>query len=147
MNIRRTALALLARREHARRELAEKLARRFAPAEIATVLDELIKNGMLSDLRFCREYLRQTGDKFGRPALRQKLQCRGVCEEDIDTVLAEITADECARAISALSAKYGSAALTEIKSRARAERFLSARGFEEEDVSQALAMHQRQAQQ
>lgn len=145
MNVRRAALSLLAKREHSRRELAEKLARRFAPDSVSALLDELTKNDLLSDLRFARAFVRDTGGKFGRAMLRQKLQLRGVSEDDINSALEEIAEDECARALSALSAKYGGAPLTEEKSRARAGRFLCARGFAEDDVARALALHNRRS--
>ncbi|MGI9296668.1 MAG: regulatory protein RecX [Gammaproteobacteria bacterium] len=143
MNLRRAALSLLARREHSRRELAEKLARRFDADSIAALLDELTKNDLLSDSRFARAFVRGTGGKFGRAMLRQKLYLRGVSEDVVAAALAEIAEDECARAAAALSAKYGGAILTEEKSRARAGRFLCARGFAEDDVARALAMHNR----
>ena len=145
MNVRRAALSLLARREHARCELAEKLARRFDADSIAAALDELAQNGMLCDLRFARAYLRETGNKFGREKLREKLLSRGVSEGDIAAALSEIGGDECQRAAAALSAKYGGAKLAEEKSRARAARFLGARGFAEEDAERALAMHNARA--
>lgn len=141
----RAAMALLAKREYARRELAEKLARRFDSDAVRAALDDLSARGWLSDLRFARAYLRQTAAKFGQEKLRENLRLRGVGEDDIAAALSDLPPDDRARAAEALSAKYGNAILADDKARARGERFLRGRGFSEEDAAQAMAMHQRRA--
>ncbi|MGI9305898.1 MAG: regulatory protein RecX [Gammaproteobacteria bacterium] len=137
------AIALLARREHARGELAAKLARRFPETEITAALDSLAQSGMQSDLRFARAYLELAGKKFGREKLRQTLRARGVADADADAAMDEINEDECARAAAVLTAKYGDTALREEKSCARALRFLETRGFMREDAETALARQNR----
>ena len=134
------AMSLLARREHSRRELAEKLSRRFGAAAVLAALKSLEQSGMLSDLRYARAYLREAGRKFGREKLRQNLQSRGVHSADIDSAMkAEISGGECARAAAVLAAKYGGAVLAEGKPQARALRFLHSRGFLAEDAECAVA--------
>lgn len=142
----RAALALLAKREHARGELAQKLSRRFDSDSVRAALDDLTARGWLSDLRFARAYLRQTGGKFGREKLRENLAKRGVGDADIAAALAEIPEDEIARAAAVLATKYRGAKIpADEKARARAARFLQGRGFGEEDAAAAVEMHNRRA--
>ncbi len=134
------AMALLARREHSRGELAQKLARRFGEGEIGAALNFLEKSGMLSDLRFARAYLQMAGKKFGREKLRENLQNRGVSSADIVSAMeAELTETEIARALAVLAAKTGAAALAAGKPQARALQFLLSRGFLQEDAETAVA--------
>lgn len=134
------ALALLARREHSRRELGEKLVRRFGEKASAAALDFLETSGMLSDLRFAQAYLQTAGKKFGREKLRQNLESRGVSAEVLEKALeAEITETETVRAVVVLTAKYGNSVLAAGKPQARAMRFLESRGFLLEDAEAAVA--------
>ena len=56
--VRRVAMDLLARREHGRVELARKLRRRGASAElIEAALDRLCEEGLLSDARFLEAFV------------------------------------------------------------------------------------------
>ena len=56
--IRRTALDLLARREHSRLEMLRKLKLRGASADqCEAVIEQLQEDGLLSDERFCEAYV------------------------------------------------------------------------------------------
>ena len=56
--IRRSAMDLLARREHSYSELLRKLRQRGAATDAAEIeLDRLVEDGLLSDARFCEAYL------------------------------------------------------------------------------------------
>ena len=72
------AVALLARREHSRVELARKLMRRLDEgqdrADVDAVLDELQRRDLLSEERFAAAVVRARASRYGDARLRQDLQ-------------------------------------------------------------------------
>src|SRR5690625_5646608 len=68
------AVALLARREHSRHDLARKM-RRYTEDEdeITQVLDTLEDQGLLSDHRFAEVFVRSRKERFGRQRLYHEL--------------------------------------------------------------------------
>jgi len=94
------AMGLLARREHATVELRRKLARRFEPEEIESVLIQLTEEDYLDDRRFAREYLRQllNTQPQGARLLRVKLLKRGLDSDLVEESLNELELDEAALA-------------------------------------------------
>lgn len=87
------ALSLLARREHSRKQLADKLSQReFSGSVVEAALNELEREGSLSDRRFAEEWvearLRRTPNGVGwlRAALQQRGVSRDVAEPAIRRV-------------------------------------------------------------
>ena len=68
-NVLQRAIALLARREHSRIELARKLERRLEEGQdrgdIDAVLDELERRKLLSETRFAASVLRARSGRYG----------------------------------------------------------------------------------
>ena len=135
--LRRRAIACLARREHSRAELAQKLAARFEAdsGEIDTVLDELVAQGLQSDQRFAESWVRSKAARFGSARLRHDLLAKGVAAELVEAVLAEAISgeeskegDEAARARALWQHRFGQPA-TDVRERAKQARFLQGRGF------------------
>ena len=135
--LRRRAIACLARREHSRAELAQKLAARFEAdsSEIDTVLDELVAQGLQSDQRFAESWVRSKAARFGSARLRHDLLAKGVAAELVEAVLAEAISgeeskegDEAARARALWQHRFGQPA-TDVRERAKQARFLQGRGF------------------
>lgn len=142
MTALRVALSLLAKREYARAELAQKLSGRFSPEQVQLALDELQQRGMQSDIRYARAYLRTAGVKFGRAKLIQTLQSKGVSEVDIETAMSdEVKEDEPTRIRKILKTKYPTLKKN-AKAQTQAARFLQSRGFGEEDIARVLDIHQ-----
>src|SRR5829696_5958847 len=79
------AIALLARRDHSRAELSRKLMRYAMdadnPAEIARVLDDLNRKGLLSDQRFAAGFARIRAQRFGDARIRHDLRRVGVTDD------------------------------------------------------------------
>jgi regulatory protein len=135
--LRRRALALLARREHSRAELAAKLARYAASqAALARLLDELERCGALSDARYAETRARALARRYGTERIRRELRAKGV-----DEALARHAAagDEFERARAILARRYRTPAAT-LAERARRARFLRSRGFSFETVRRLLAL-------
>ncbi len=85
------AIALLARREHARRELKAKLhLRGFSTVAIEGALDELEAEGLLSEIRYVKAYVHSRIERgYGPRRIHLELRQRKVDEKEIQRVLAE----------------------------------------------------------
>ena len=133
-------LAALARREYSRAELAAKLD--GCPADdIAAVLDTLAARGWQSDARFAASYLR--GHRgYGRLKMRHELEQRGIRGELLRDTLD--SADWVAAARDVYQKKYSAPATTP-QERAKRQRFMAQRGFNYEEIQQAMTATQDEA--
>ena len=87
----------LAGRARSRRELADKLAARKVPTEVATrLLDRFEEVGLVDDEAFSRSWVeaRQSGKGLGRRALAQELRRKGVADETAREVLDELDPED-----------------------------------------------------
>src|SRR6218665_4142189 len=89
--VRRTAMDLLARREHGRVELTRKLRQRGAPPElIEPALDRLAEEGLLSEARYLESFISyRARSGYGPARIREELGQRGLARGDIDQALRE----------------------------------------------------------
>jgi len=134
--LRQRAIALLARREHSRAELARKLAAHGTPEEIETVLSQLEDQGLLSDARAAAALVRAQGARFGAARLRQNLRQRGIGSELAEAQVAE-AGDELERARGVWAKKFGELP-ADAREWARQARFLQGRGFSAEVIRKVL---------
>lgn len=135
--LRERALRLLARREHARVELARKLAPHAESAEqLETLLDELTARRLLSDERYVEMRLNARSARFGNARLAHELRTQGVADELVSEALAS-AADELTRARQVWQRKFGEAP-ADAGERARQMRFLMSRGFSGETIRRVL---------
>jgi regulatory protein len=137
-NLRQKAVALLARREHTRAELARKLAPHGTADEIETVIANLQSANLQSDARFAEAYLRSQSRRLGPARLRQTLKQKGV---DADTVSMQMDAanlpDELQQARDVWARKFGNAP-ADVKEWGKQARFLQARGFSSDVIRRLL---------
>lgn len=139
------AVALLARREHSRAELARKLSRRLDagqdPAEVDAVLDELARRGLLSESRFAASLVRTRSPRVGDARLRQELKTRGVSAEAAAEAFEALRraegGSEFERARIVWARRFGVLPQS-TDERARQSRFLLARGFSPELIRKLL---------
>ena len=138
----RTALGLLARREHARSELLRKLSQRGYAAEVAgEVVASLTERGLVSEERFAESFVGARARRGQGPVrLRAELAQRGVDEAIISAALTAPDLDWSALADQARRKKFGAAPPADLRERARQARFLEHRGFAADDIRAALAM-------
>ena len=89
--IRDKSTQLLARREHAKTELARKLARSgFSDEDISTELESLSRDDLQSDERFAESYVRaRKMAGFGPRRIAVELRSRGVSDALIETYINE----------------------------------------------------------
>ena len=129
--IRRSAMDLLARREHSRRELRDKLKRRFADlALIDRELDRLAQEQLQSDERFAASFLRQRVARGHGPLrIRQEARQKGISDKEISAALETEQPDWNDHAQAAYERKFGALPPGDLKEKARRSRFMQYRGF------------------
>ncbi len=136
------AIALLARREHSRIELARKLERRLEDGQdrgdIEAVLDELERRKLLSEERFAASVLHARSARYGEMRLARDLQVRGVPADVARSALDAIRGSELERARAQWSRRFKSLPAS-LEERARQVRFLEARGFSSSVIRRVLA--------
>lgn len=129
---------LLARREHSRRELGDKLAAKaFDPDMIREVLDELEREGLLSAGRFAESFVASRAARGQGPVrIARELAERGV--ESTRDWLDDARHDWNRLAREARRKKFGAALPSDYKEKARQARFLEYRGFSQDQIRRAL---------
>lgn len=137
---RRQAMDLLARREHARAELAAKLKKRDHDAEtVEVVLDTLTDDGLLSDARYARAVVAaKSGRGIGPVRIRAELAALDVPDADIERAIDEADVDWPALAESARIKRFGTALPEDFPARAKQMRFLQRRGFDADQLKAAF---------
>jgi regulatory protein len=138
---RKKAMDYLARREHGRGELLDKLLRAgFDPEAADEAITGLIDDGLQSDGRFAEAFVRSRISQGKGPAvIRADLRQRGVAGSLIDTALEEADEDWYALARDVRLKKFGSGTPIEFKEKARQMRFLQSRGFEPDQIQAAVS--------
>ncbi len=126
------ALAMLARREHSRRELRTRLARDDYPDdEIDKALIDLVESNYQSDRRFAEMLVRsRIRQGYGPQRLRAELRTHDISDATIGELLVQAEADWLARARGQLQRRYGDAAPRDFRERAKRMQFLVRRGFD-----------------
>lgn len=142
-SLRRSAMDFLARREHSRVELVDKLLRKYPEqhALLGPVLDQLELDGLLSDERFTEAYIRYRRNRgFGPLLIRQELRSKGVNANLLEAHLALDDArwQESLLALVQRKSRGGPALSTDAKARQKLFRFCLSRGFSAEQIARAL---------
>lgn len=137
-DLRARALALLARREHTRVELARKLqAAGFDAGDVQPLLDEFEAKNWLSDRRFAESWVADHRAKSGSVKLAHELRQHGVPEAVIEEVLEENRDSELERARQVWLKKFGTLP-ADATEKARQTRFLLGRGFQLDTIQRTL---------
>lgn len=135
------AMDLLARREHSRRELIEKLkVRGFEGEEVEAYLGRLAERGLQSDQRFAESFIRQRSQNgYGPVRVRQELRQKGIEDSAISLHFESMGIDWYKVAVMAWRKKYNQAPGSDMKLRAKQTRFLQYRGFDFDMINYALS--------
>ena len=138
------AIGLLARREHSRKELLDKLGRRCDGVDLDDVLDQLADAGYQSDQRFTEGFIRmRVGQGQGLIKIRFELQRKGVASDVIAAALEAADIDWFELALDMYQRKYRTGLeASDFKERARRMRFMAQRGFNSEQINYALSAGQ-----
>jgi regulatory protein len=133
---------MLARREHSRYELQQKLTARFPdfPLEdvILPVLDRLATEKLQSDERFVEAFVRYRSSRgVGPLRISAELYPKKIADSLLKSALAG-AGDWDAICLDVLRKKYGDTAGVSLKERMKISRFLQQRGFTADQIRQAL---------
>lgn len=142
-SLRRSAMDYLARREHSRTELFDKLLRKYPEQEtlLSPVLDQLELDGLLSDERFTEAYIRYRRNRgFGPLLIRQELRGKGVSNGLLEIHLdsADSAWRESLLALVQRKSRGGEGFERDAKARQKLFRFCLSRGFSAEQIGRAL---------
>ena len=144
--LRKKAMDLLSRREHASAELHKKLQvyarkKEFTDAElISGVIEDLQSEGLLSDERFTEAFVRyRKNNGYGPMRIQSELRERGVNEKIQATYLDFADPHWREQVMQVRCKRFGADLPGDYKERARQARFLQYRGFTTDQIKQALA--------
>ncbi len=137
--VRRTAMDLLARREHGRVELSRKLRQRGATPElIDAALDRLTEEGLLSESRYLESFVSyRARSGYGPVRIREELSQRGLARADIEQALRECGVDWREQMEEVWRRKFGEQP-NDARERAQQGRFLAYRGYAMDMISKLL---------
>ena len=132
----------LARREHARAELVDKLTKAgFEPTAADAAIDGLAADGLQSDQRFAEAFVQSRVNQGKGPVrIRAELKGRGLASAAIDVALEDAEADWYALAREVRLKKFGDAAPRDFNQKAKQMRFLQYRGFEQDHIQAAVSV-------
>ncbi|OOV98578.1 recombination regulator RecX [Pseudomonas sp. MF4836] len=139
--VRRTAMDLLARREHGRVELTRKLRQRGAsPEMIEEALDRLTEDGLLSEARYLESFVSyRARSGYGPLRIREELSQRGLQRGDIELALRESGIDWQEQLQDVWRRKFSGHLPIDARERAKQGRFLSYRGYSMELINRLFS--------
>lgn len=140
-DIKESALNLLAKREHSKQELMQKLQYRFKEAadDINSVIEQLIQENQQSDKRFAASFLRnRLAKRHGKNRIIRELKQKGVAPDDIEWALStEPDVDWFVLAKELKEIKFGISPAIEYKDKAKQFRYLQYKGFSFDEINYA----------
>lgn len=137
--VKNAALRLLARREHSRKELRQKLARRGEISVIDAVLDQLEDNGYLSDQRFTESFVRmRVAQGHGLVRISFDLKQKGIDPALLEQALKCEPVDWCAHAADVCARKFNRTVTADYKVQAKQLRYMTQRGFSMDEARHAV---------
>lgn len=138
---RKKAMDYLARREHGRTELLNKLTKFGFESKVADeAVAQLVDDGLQSDERFAEAFVRsRIGQGKGPSRIRAELREHGLSDGLIDVALSDAEQDWFELAIDVRLKKFGGDAPADFKDKARQMRFLQSRGFDSDQIQAAVS--------
>ncbi|MFQ5938082.1 MAG: regulatory protein RecX [Acidiferrobacterales bacterium] len=135
------ALDMLARREHSRRELRDKLVKKGCSENLAAdVVQDLEARRLLSDGRFAEALVQARQQKgYGPLRIRKEMQEKGVDGELIEQCI-DVTDSRWVEVLRQVRhKKFGDKLPRSYQERARQARFLQYRGFTYDQIQSVLS--------
>jgi regulatory protein len=138
LSLRVRAMRYLARREHSRVELQQKLQPHVQEGEnLDAVLDELEKRNWLSDARATTQWVDAKRGRFGTQRIAHELRQKGIPENLISDALPQLKETELDAAREVWQRKFG-VSPHDAKEKAKQVRFLQSRGFSMDVIFKVL---------
>jgi len=138
-----TAIDLLSRREHAVKELVQKLAQRdYAREAIDEVIEFLIENNYLCERRYTESLMRKRINKgYGRHYIYQELKQNGIERYLAIEVAENLEIDWYDLAQRTYYKRFGTTKIKDQKEKAKRIRFLQYRGFSSEEIMSTIEIN------
>jgi len=135
-----SAIRLLSRREHSVNELTQKLlVKQFEADEVAQIVEYLVQNNYLSNIRFTESVIRnKVARGYGWQFIKQELKQKGIASDVYLPVLEEQTIDWYLQASLAYNKRFGTNEIKDQKDKAKRLRFLQYRGYSVDECLAAL---------
>ena len=136
-DVRRAAMDLLARREHGRKELFQKLKKRFSavPDLIEEEIEKLKEEGLQSDSRLAEAFIRAIFNRGQGPVkIKAELRGKGVDENIISAAFESDGIDWFQHISDVAGRRFGDTPPADAKERAKRGRFLLQRGFTSDHI-------------
>lgn len=138
---RKKAMDYLARREHGRAELIDKLARFGFDADVTDdAVAALVEDNLQSDERYVEAFVTSRISQGKGPVrIRAELRERGIPAGIVDRGLENAGQDWCELARSVREKKFGRELPGNYTEKARQMRFLQSRGFDSDHIQSAVS--------
>jgi regulatory protein len=138
-SLRAQALALLARREYSRHELARRLLQYTEDAdEIPPLLDDFERRGWLSEQRVVEQVVASRRRRFGAQRITQELREKGLSEDAIAGARESLKDGDLETAREIWRKKFPNPP-ADARDKARQMRFLQGRGFSLDTIRKVIA--------
>ena len=138
--VREKALRLLARREHSRYELEQKLQGYHEHMDLDGLLDQLQSLGLQSDYRYFELLVRSKSNAgYGLKRIQQWAFLQGLSNDLLDDVLLQQNIDWFAVALQQKRKHFGVALAGDSISRSKQLKYLYNRGFSQDQISYAIS--------
>lgn len=134
--VKKRTLYLLEKMDRTESQLREKLAHSEYPQEcIDDAIAYVYKFHYLDDLRYARNYIRYSQEKYSRQQLKQKLMAKGVRREDIETALdEEYSGDEAEQIRKLLQKRHYAGESSQTAEFRKTYQYILRRGFKSNDI-------------
>lgn len=138
---RKKAMDYLARREHGRAELINKLSKfGFEAATADDAVADLVADNLQSDQRFVEAFVASRINQGKGPVkIRADLREREIAAGIVDIALQDADQDWYASACAVRQKKFGLDYPTDFNEKARQMRFLQSRGFDSDQIQAAVS--------
>ena len=129
------ALDIISRREHSKKEVRDKLLKKFDDLNvIEDVIEKLIKNSLLNDSRYAEMYTRARKRKgFGPKRIGYELNSRGV-SETLSSIAIKEEGGWLEEAENAFNKKFKDGISLDFKTKLKQKSFLQNRGFSFKEI-------------
>ena len=138
---RKKAMDYLARREHGRSELIDKLTRFGFDGEVADdAVAQLVADNLQSDTRYTEAFITSRIHQGKGPVkIRAELRERGIAGSTVDLGLEAAEQDWYQAACEVREKKFGAQLPADFSEKARQMRFLQSRGFDTDQIQSAVS--------
>ncbi|MFT6387654.1 MAG: regulatory protein [Cellvibrionaceae bacterium] len=138
--IKRSALNYLARRDHSRLELYQKLvAKGFQSNDIKSVLEYLQSKSYQSDERFADMYIRSRINAGDGPfKIKISLRAKGICDSLALAVFDKLNVDWFEHAKALKNKRFGESLPEDLTALAKQVRYLKSKGFYQDHVNAVI---------